>query len=575
MVNELSANQLRRTCNPDFMQCQNTSELEPLQEIIGQERAVRALKFGLGIKDKGFNVYVAGYPGTGRTTAAKNFLETTAKTQSVPPDWCYVNNFNDEYTPKAIKLPSGKGKIFQKDMKTFVEDTQRALRKAFESDDYATRRENTVKQVEAQRKMLIEQLNVEAQKDSFIIQSSPIGLLIIPIMKGKPVTEEELLTMPQKLQSEIQDKRAALESKLRSAMRQFMDLDRKAHEEINKLNRDIALFAIGHIVAEVSEQYKGFLDVAAYLKNVQDDILGNLSQFIKSPEDNPQQMSFQLPWMREPSFKKYEVTVVVDNSEVTGAPVIVASNPTYPNLFGRIEKEAQFGALVTDFTMIRGGFLHKANGGYLIVPVEELLTNPFSYEGLKRALKSEHINIEELEERYGFLGTKSLKPEPIPLNVKVILIGDPYLYQQLYMLDKEFNELFKVKAEFDTSMNRSDECMEKYAAFVCALCEKEKLKHLDGSGLAKLIEYSSRLADDQMKLSTRFAEVADIAREANFYAQEEKIEFVTGENVKKAIEEKVYRSKMIQEKIQEMIKRDFFCCQFRRFRFRYAKPSNC
>jgi lon-related putative ATP-dependent protease len=208
--------------------------------------------------------------------------------------------------------------------------------------------------------------------------------------------------------------------------------------------------------------------------------------------------------------------------------------------------------------MIRGGFLHKANGGYLIIPVEELLTNPFSYEGLKRALKSEHINIEELEERYGFLGTKSLKPEPIPLSVKVIIIGDPYVYQQLYILDKEFNELFKVKADFDTSMNRTDECMANYAAFVCALCQKENLKHLDGSGVAKLIEHSSRLAEDQMKLSTRFAEVADIAREANFYAQQENAEFVTGDHVKKAIEEKVYRSKMIQEKIQEMIQRDFF-----------------
>jgi lon-related putative ATP-dependent protease len=558
MVNELSPAQLRRTCNPDLMHCQSTGDLVPLQEIIGQERAVRALKFGLGIKDKGFNVYVAGYPGTGRTTAVKNFLEDTAKNQPVPPDWCYVNNFSDEYTPKAIKLPSGKGKVFQKDMKTFVEDTKRALRKAFESEDYAARRENTVKQVETQRKSLIEQLNTEAQKDGFIIQSSPIGLLIIPIIKGKPVSDEELLTMPPKTRAEIQDKRAKLESGLRTAMRQFMDLDRKAREEIDKLNRDIALFAIGNIVAEVSEQYKGFPDVASYLKNVQEDILNNLAQFIKSPEETQQSLPFPLPWMREPSFKKYEVTIVVDNSESKGAPVIMATNPTYPNLFGRIEKEAQFGALVTDFTMIRGGFLHKANGGYLIIPVEELLINPFSYEGLKRALKSEHINIEELEERYGFLGTKSLKPEPIPLSVKVILIGDPYLYQQLYMLDKEFNELFKVKAEFDTSMARTDACLEKYAAFVCAVCEKEKLKHLDGSGLAKLIEFSSRLADDQMKLSTRFAEVADIAREASFYAQQENAEFVTGDHVKKAIEEKIYRSKMIQEKIQEMIQRDFF-----------------
>ncbi|XES78492.1 MAG: Lon protease family protein [Candidatus Bathyarchaeia archaeon] len=558
MVNELSPSQLRRTCNPESLKCQSSEELIPLQEIIGQERAVRALKFGLGIQDKGFNIYVAGYPGTGRTTAVKNFLEETAKKQPIPSDYCYVNNFKDEYTPKAIKLPSGKGKLFQRDMKNFIEDTKRSLLKAFQSEDYAARRENTVKQVETQRKQLIEQLNADAQKEGFLIQSSPIGLLIVPVIKGKPVSEQELLTMPPKDRSEIQEKRAKLESDMRTTMRQFMDLDRKAHEEIDKLNREIALYAIGNLVNEVTEQYKGFSDVADYLKDVQDDILNNVAQFIKNPEEERQRMPFQLPWSaRESFFKKYEVNVIVDNSQVTGAPVVMATNATYHHLFGRIEREAQFGALVTDFTMIRGGFLHQANGGYLIVPVEELLTNQFSYEGLKRALKSEHINVEELEERYGFAVTKSLKPEPIPLSVKVIVIGDPYVYQQLFGLDKEFKELFKVKAEFDTSMARTDECLEKYAAFICTLCQKENLKHLDRTGLAKIIEHSSRLADDQMKLSTRFAEVADIAREANFYATQENAQYVTGAHVKRAIEEKIYRSKMIQEKLQEMINRNF------------------
>jgi len=518
---------------------------------------MRALRFGLGIKDKGFNIYVAGYSGTGRTTAVRGFLEEPAKGQPVPSDWCYVNNFQDEYTPKAIKLPPGMAKVFQKDMKAFVEDAKRSLRKAFESDDYAAKRENTIKAVEAQRKQLVEQLNEEAQKQGFVIQSTPIGLLLIPVMKGKPISDEEMLAMPPKFKSEVQERRAKLEAELRTAIRQIADLDRKAHEDLEKLNKEVALYAIGNLVADLTEKYMGSLDVGKYLRSVQEDVLSNLAQFIKTGEET-QQSQFQLPWMREPSFKKYDVTVVVDNGDTNGAPVIIATNPTYPNLFGRIEKEAQFGALVTDFTMIRGGLLHKANGGYLIIPVEELLINPFSYEGLKRALKSEHINIEEMEERYGFLGTKSLKPEPIPLSAKVILIGDPYLYEQMYILDREFNELFKVKAEFDTTMDRVEECMQNYASFVCALCQKENLKHLDGSGMAKLIEYSSRLAEDQMKLSTRFADVADIAREANFYAQQENSEFVTGEHVRKAIEEKIYRSKLIQEKIQEMFARNFF-----------------
>jgi lon-related putative ATP-dependent protease len=320
------------------------------------------------------------------------------------------------------------------------------------------------------------------------------------------------------------------------------------------MNRDVALFALGHLIADLKEKYKGNTDVTAFLDSVQTDVLDNLAQFIRRPDESPQ-TPFQLPWMKEAPFKKYEVNVVVDNSEVKGAPVVMESNPTYQNLFGRVEKEAQFGALITDFTMIRGGSLHRANNGYLILPVEELLRNPFSYEGLKRALKSEHIKIEEAEERFGYITSKSLRPEPIPLDIKVILIGDPYLYEQLYVLDMEFSQLFKVKADFDTSMNRTEENIERYAAFVCTLCAKESLKHLDGSGLAKLVEHSSRLAEDQEKLSTRFAEVADVIREANFYATEEKSDFVTGAHVRKAIEEKVYRSKLVQEKIQEMIKR--------------------
>src|SRR4030067_177577 len=261
-------------------------------------------------------------------------------------------------------------------------------------------------------------------------------------------------------------------------MRQFMDMDRKIHEELDRMNRNVALFALGHLIADLKEKYKDNPDVTAFLDSVQSDVLDNL---------------------------------------------------------------AQFGALITDFTMIRGGSLHRANNGYLILPVEELLRNPFSYEGLKRALKSEHIKIEEAEERFGYITSKSLRPEPIPLDIKVVLIGNPYLYEQLYILDMEFSQLFKVKADFDTSMKRTEEKIERDAAFVCTLCVKENLKHLDGSRLAKLVEHSSRLAEDQEKLSTRFAEIADIIREANFYATQEKSNLVTGDHVKKAIEEKIYR----------------------------------
>jgi lon-related putative ATP-dependent protease len=554
MVNELSAGQIRKVCDASFMRCETTEGLVPLREIIGQERAVRALKFGIGIRERGFNIYVAGFPGTGRTTAVKNFVEEIARNEPAPPDWCYVNNFSNQYEPKATRLPSGKGKAFRDDVKNLIENIRTALPKAFESDDYTTKREATIRVLESQRKELIDQLNAKAQEAGFVIQSTPVGLLLIPVIKGKPISEEELITLPQKTKDAIQEKRERLESELRSTMRQFFDMEQKIHEELKKLNRDVALYAIGHLVDDLLEKYKDTPEVTAYLRDVQNDILDNQVPFVKRGEPQ-QQLPFPVPWMKEEPFKKYEVNVIVDNSNVKGAPVVMESNPTHQNLFGRTEKEAQFGALVTDFTMIRGGSLHRANGGYLIVPVEELLRNPFSYDGLKRALRNGNILIEELEERYGFISTKSLKPQPIPLNAKVILIGDPYLYQQLFVLDMEFNELFKVKAEFDTTMARTEENVQQYAAFVCTLCQKENLKHLDGSGLAKLVEYSSRLAEDQQKLSTRFAEVADVVREANFYATQEKSNLVTGNQVKKAIEERIYRSKLIQEKIQEMIKR--------------------
>jgi len=526
----------------------------PIREIIGQERAVRALKFGLGIKDHGFNIYVAGYPGTGRKTAVKNFVEELAKGKPVPPDWCYVNNFSNQYEPKAVQLPAGKGREFRDRVKSLIENIRTALPKAFESEDYASRREATIRILEKQRKELIDKLNAKAQQEGFVIQSTPIGLLLIPVINGKPLSQEELLSLPQETKAKIQEKREKLESELRSTMRQFLDMERKIGEALKKLNREVALYAIGHLVEGLIEKYADNSEITGYLNDVRNDILDNLSQFIKRGEPQ-QRMPFPVPWMKEARFRKYEVNMVVDNSDCKGAPVIMETNPNYQNLVGRTEKEAQFGALVTDFTMIRGGSLHKANNGFLIIPVEELLRNPFSYESLKRALRDEKIVIEEPQERYGFISTKSLKPEPIPLAVKVILIGNPYLYQQLFILDSDFKELFKVKAEFDTTMARTEENVKKYAAFVCMLCEKEKLKHLDGSALAQLVEYSQRIAEDQQKLSTRFAEVADIVREANFYATQENSNLVTGNHVEKAIEEKIYRSKLIQEKIQEMIKR--------------------
>ena len=559
MINKLAVEKLRNICDANTMQCESTQNLTPLTEIIGQDRAVRALKFGLGIKDHGFNIYVAGYPGTGRKTAVKSFVEAQAKVQTVPMDWLYVNNFSNQYEPKAIELPQGKGREFRDDVKNFIENIKNALPKAFESEDYVAKREATLRGIENKRKQLIDQLTAKAQSEGFVIQTTPMGLLLIPVLNGKPLSEEEMLSLPQDVKTKLSENREKLEKEFSYTMRQLIDMERQIHDTLKKLNKEVALYAIGNQLQSIWEKYQTVFEASTYLKAVEKDILDNLQQFARrSPEAQQPQQAFPMPWMREDLYKKYEVNLVIDNSETKGAPVVMETNPTYHNLLGRTEKEAQFGALTTDFSMIRGGSIHKANGGYLIIPIEELLRNPFSYDGLKRNLKDGHMVIEEPEERYGFLSVKTIKPQPIPLTTKIILIGDPKIYQTLFNLDADFRELFKVKAEFDITMPRTDERVKAYAAFVCALCDREHLKHLDSGGLAKIVEYSSRVVEDQQKLSTQFSLIADVIRESNFYASEDNSEVITAQHVKRAIEEKIFRNKLLQEKIQELITRGFF-----------------
>jgi lon-related putative ATP-dependent protease len=555
MSNELSFEKLRKNCDPKLMGCETTEELSPLEAIIGQERALKALRFGLEIQQRGFNIYAAGESGTGKTTAVKDFLEEIAKTKSIPSDWCYVNNFKNPYEPKAIRLPGGKGKAFQKDMSSLIEEIKTSLPRAFESEEFVKRKKATIKTMEQERNQRFSQISERAQAQGFILERSPVGLLVVPAVKGKPLSERDFMALTPKTREEIEKKREKVDEDLMTATRQLRVLEGKVREEIDKLNREVALYSIGHLFAELKDSYKEFPEIASFLDAVQEDILENLSKFLKPEAPEAPPSPFPVPWMKEMPLRKYEVNVIVDNSDLKGGPVIIEFNPTYQNLFGRIEKEAQFGVLTTDFTMIRGGSIHKANGGYLVLPVEETLRNMFSWEGLKNALKNERISVEEVGERLGFITTKGLRPEPIPFSAKVILIGNPLLHQALYAYDPDFKELFKVKGDFDITMDRNEENIQKYTAFICTVCRKEKLKHLNASAIAKLIEYCSRLAENKEKVSTRFADVADIIREACFYADQEGADYTNASHVRKAIEEKLYRSNLIQEKIKEMIQR--------------------
>ena len=554
MTRKLKADEVRNVCDPDSLGFESTEGLEPVQTIIGQSRALQAIQFGLGIQNYGFNIYAAGLPGTGKRTAIVAFLERIAKDKEVPYDWCYMHNFQDSYRPKALKLKAGTGIQFQKDMKKFIESAQSEVRKAFESDDYVKRRDAIAHTFNEKREKLFNQLNQMAHDKGFAIQMSPMGLLLIPIVNGKPLSEQEILALVPQQKEELAKKREAIQDQIKEAMGQMRNWDREGSEQIEKMDEEVVKFVLDAPIEELTRKYGENPDVAEYLKSVEKDIIENMNLFRSPSEPDPANPFARMAAIQ--TFRKYEVNVLVDNSHLKGAPVIIETNPTFNNLVGRLEKEAYFGAVSGDFTMIRPGSLHKANGGYLVVRIDDVLRNLLSWDILKRSLREKKIIIEDLAERFGFLSMKSILPEPIPLNIKVIIIGENMYYHLLYSVDREFAELFKVKADFDSRMELNKENLKQYNCTLCAVCGKENLRHLDKKAVAKIIEHSSRLAEDQHKLSTRFAEIADIIREANYWASNDGVKLISGEHVSKAIEQKVYRSNLIYEHIREMIERD-------------------
>ncbi len=556
MATELSADAVRKRCDPSAFKCNSTEELEPQENIIGQDRAISALKFGLSIMKPGFNIYVSGLAGTGRTTAIKSFLEMLAAKKEPPPDWCYVHNFRDSYYPKALKLPAGLGQSLQKDVKSLIDSAGRSLTQAFSSKEYADRRAEITEGFNRQRDEAFSRLSKKAQDRGFFLQTSPIGLIFVPASNGEPMKEEEYQKLSTKEKDDLRGKQEELTKELKEIVAKLKTRENAVSKQLEDTDREVAGYSIGHLFEELKNKYQKLPEVIDYLEEMERDVIENFEQFKSEPK--PQEtdpMALMQGLSRKQAFRKYEVNLLVDNSELKGAPVFLELNPTFNNLFGRIEKEAQFGALYTDFTMIKSGSLHQANGGYLVIRVEDILTNFQSWEGLKRTLRDGKLVIEELGEKLGFFATKSLRPEPIPLEIKVVVIGEPQIYYLLYRMDPEFKELFKIKADFDTRMDRTEATLKDYARVICRLCHEENLKHLASSGLAEIIEHSSRLAGDQEKLSTLFADIADIIREASFWATEEGAKFIQASQVEKAIEQKAYRSNLIQERINEMIEK--------------------
>ncbi len=559
MNRELSIHELRKTLEPASLGIKDTFNLEHLKGIIGQKRAVDALQFGINIQGVGYNVFVAGPPGIGKMSSVRAFLEDVARTKETPPDWCYVNNFDNPYSPNAIQLPAGQGNEFKKDMEALFEHIQKDLPRVFESDEYVAHRDEIVNELTKQKEKISQEVNQMASEEGFTIQPTPLGIIIIPVKGGRLMSDEEFQLLPESERQEIQDKRGKLQDEVKDAMKNIRKLERQARETVKELDQQVALHIVGEMVDDLVEKYDRFPKIVKFLHEAQEDILKNIDTFKVSPQQKgAAPLPFtdpQLQMMQDTVLKKYLVNVLIDNSKQKGAPVILELNPTYSNLIGRIEKEIIMGAFTTDFTMIKPGSLLRSNGGYLIIPVEDVLRNAFSWDALKRVLCSCDIQIEELSERLGFMTTKSLRPQAIPIDIKVVLIGEPLYYHLLYTYDRDFAELFKVKADYDIHMDMTKENINDFMSFISTFCNKEKIKHFDSEGAARIIEYSCRLAESKEKLSTRFGRLADIIRESNFWAVQDGKPFVGSRHVKRALDEKVYRSNLMEERIRELVDR--------------------
>ena len=553
MITELTAENVYKVCGSDNINCDSSQELTALETIVGQDRAIRAMQFGLGIKEKGFNIYVSGMPGTGRTTAVRRYLEEMAITKPIPSDWCYVNNFQDPYHPHALSLPAGRAIELQKGMENLTKLVFQEVRNVFDSEEYAKQKEETLNKFQQRKQEIIEKVNQETIGDGFVLQPTPMGVVTVPTRNGKPMSEDDFLKLSQKDKDELVQRQQKVQNALDASIRQTKSLEKDAHDAVDKLDREVALYTLRNWNEDMKEKFQDLPEVLVFVDAVQTDLLDQVELFKTDGQEETPALPFAAPPKGLP-LKKYAVNILVDNSKLKGAPVIVETNPTHDNLFGRIEQEARYGALVTDFTLVRGGSLHRANGGYLVLPVEDVIRNPFAWEDLTHALANAKIIIQDATEKYGF-STKSLQPEPVPLDIKVILIGRPDIFGLLLTYEAHFHELFKVKAEFDTSMLRNAEHTREYAAFVTTLCNTENLKHLDRSAMSRLVEHGSRLAEDQEKLSTRFGEISDVIREASYYAALDSVDLITSQHIRKAIEERYYRSNLIQVRLQEMIQR--------------------
>jgi lon-related putative ATP-dependent protease len=554
---ELSVEELRWTVNPETLGFSSTEELEALDGVIGQDRAVRAVSFGVDIAGPGYHVFALGPSGTGKTTMVHKFLERQAPDRPVPDDWLYVNNFEDADKPIALGMPAGKGCEFRQDMDRVVEELNTEITRTFESEEYDREQQQIQEDLQKRRQALYEELEQEAQARGFALLQGAGGVMMAPVIQGNVVTPEQFGQLPEEQRQRIESGRGELQERLRDTMRQVQQLQREARDRVRALDRQAMRNTVEHLIDELKSKYSAFQEITAFLDRASADLLDKVQAF--KQQRQLEQMQQQNPvaaamaGQQAPSFDRYRANLVVDNCDTKGAPVIIEDNPTYYNLVGRVEHQVQLGALVTNFTMIRAGALQRANGGYLILDARDVLTSPFAWEALKRSLRSRQAKIEAMGEAYRAITTRTLEPEPIPLDVKVVLIGDAMLYYLLLNLDPDFRELFKVKADFAAQMDRDSDGVREYAGFIATICREENLHHFSASGVAKVVEHGARMVGHKDKLAVRFGDVVDLLRQSSYWAGQNGHDLVQAEDVQKAIDEGIYRSNQLEERMQEMI----------------------
>lgn len=550
---ELSYRSLKSTCNPNLFKFDTTESLEPIQGGIGQDRGIKALEFGLNVDINGYNLYVEGPSGVGKTMYTKHFLDSISKKKKVPQDWCYVYNFDNPNEPVAIPLSAGQGKEFKEAMDKFVKDITRDIRDTFNNEDFEKEKALIKQEYDLKRSALMEKLNQTSAQYGFQVKSANNGIYMMPVLNGKTIEEEEFEKLDDATKKEFEDKSSIVQQHVMEAISQIKSIQSEADQKINEWQSNVALLTVNAHINFIKSNFKRNKKITKFLDDIKKDILKNVNAFLAkddSKANTPQNMQrpeIQKPWLN------YRVNLFIDNSNLDGAPVIMDSNYSYPNLFGRLEYENCYGSLRTDYTMLKPGLLHNANGGYLVMQARDIVSNQLCYETLKKVLRIKELGIENSVEQHTSMVMVSLKPEPIPLNLKVILIGDELLYQTLISVDTDFKKLFKIKVEFEDDAPLTLDNMNKLARVIHGFCATEELPPLDKTAMARVIEYASKLADDQAKLSTRFGEITQVIGEAGTLARLNKEKIITGKTIELALAQRDEREQKYNEKYFEMI----------------------